>query len=112
MNACRNYLTQFHRSPGHDFASCIQLLDSVYEHYSHLKAPKKKLEVQRSIEEPIIQITPFLLSDTAAKVFTAWAEEYSYTGQPIATDTITIIVDKFEKHAECKLNEPRKLPSH
>ena len=82
ISACQKFLTEFSRNPGQDFASCIQLFDSVYAHYSHLQAPKKKLEVQRSIEDLIIQITPFLLSDTAAKVFTSWAEDHSYGNQP------------------------------
>ena len=45
ISACRKFLTEFSRIPGQDFASCIQLFDSVYAHYSHLQAPKKKLEV-------------------------------------------------------------------
>ena len=110
ISACRKFLTEFSRNPGQDFASCIQLFDSVYAHYSHLQAPRKKLEVQRSIEDLIIQITPFLLSDTAAKVFTSWAEDHSYGNQSLDIDTIITIVDKLERHPECQLHEAKRLP--
>ena len=102
IQACRSYLTQCQRSP-----TFIQLFDSVYSHYCHLQALKEKTEVQRTIEELVIQITPFLLSEVTAKVFTAWAEEYSYSGETIDTDLIISIIGKLEKLAECRLTEPR-----
>ena len=100
------------RIPGQDFASCIKIFDSIYAHYSHLQAPKNKLEVQRTIEDLIIQINPFLLSNYAAKVFTSWAEDHSYGNQPLDIDTIKTIVDKLEQHPECQLTEAKRLPPH
>ena len=76
LHACRIYLSNFQRNPGQDFATSIQLFDSVYSHYCHLQAPRRRQKCRGQSRS-----TPFLLSETTAKVFTQWAEEHSYTGR-------------------------------
>ena len=72
---------------------------------------EEKLEVQRSIEDLNIQITTFLLSDTAAKVFPSWAEDHSYGNQPLDIDTIITIVDKLWTTSGVSIARGKKTPN-
>ena len=58
------------------------------------------------------QITPFLLSDKCARLFSSWCEQQSLYQTKITKESILETVQKFEENLEYQLRDSKKLPHH
>jgi len=109
---CRDYLSKFIRTPEITFMECITNFDSVYTHWQQLLRPVSRQELSDISISTLKQITPFLINDRCAKLFTSWLEQQAHYQTPVTKDSILDVVSRFEAQPDLKLSEKKRLPPH
>ena len=84
------------RSPGTSFTECITTFVSVYTHWQQLLRPVNHQDLSDISISTRKQITPFLVNDKCAKLFTSWVEQKAHYQSPVTKERILDIVDRFE----------------
>ena len=65
-------LSRFQREQHEPFSTPIARFDSLYSHLSELKAPISKTELSRLRLQALKLITPYLISNGAARIYGDW----------------------------------------
>ena len=105
-------ISKFIRAPETSFMECITNFDSVYSHWQQLLRPVSRQELTDISISTLKQITPFLINDHCAKLFTSWLEQQVHYQTPVTKDSILDVVSRFEAQPDLRLNEKKRLPQH
>ena len=112
ITSCRDYLSKFVRGPSMSFVEAITAIDSVYAFWQQLLRPVSKQELNDMTCSTLRQITPFLLHDKCAKLFSSWCEQQNLYQTPVTRESIIDVVQKFEQNRELQITDRKKLPAH
>ena len=112
ITSCRDYLSKFIRGPNMSFVEAITAIDSVYSFWQQLLRPVTKQELNDMTSSTLRQITPFLLHDKCAKLFSSWCEQQNLYQTPVTRESIIDVVQKFEQQKELQITDRKKLPAH
>ena len=94
ITSCRDYLSKFIRGPNMSFVEAITAIDSVYSFWQQLLRPVTKQELNDMTSSTLRQITPFLLNDKCAKLFSSWCEQQNLYQTPVTRESIIDVVQK------------------
>lgn len=112
VSQCREYLSKFVRTPTTSFSEAVTCFNAVYNFWQQILRPVSKDDLVDMSVQTLRQITPLLLSDKCARLFTSWCEQQSLYQTKITKESILETVQKFEEQAEYQLRDSKKLPHH
>ena len=107
ISKCRDYLSKFMRGSETSFMECITNFESVYTHWQQLLRPVSRKELTDISISTLKQITPFLINDRCAKLFTSWVEQQAHYQTPVTKDTILDVVSRLEAQPDLQLHEKK-----
>ena len=84
----------------------------MYSHLSELKALILKNELTRSSLQTLKLITPYLLSNGAAKIYGDWLQSELSLDRDVTRDRIVQCVIRLENNDKFKLDRDRGIPHH
>ena len=70
----KHELSRYKREQNENFSNAVARFDSLYSHLSEPKAPISKNELSRLSLQTLKLITPYLLSNGAAKIYGDWLQ--------------------------------------
>ena len=82
------------------FVEAITAIDSVYSFWQQLIRPVTKQELNDMSSSTLRQLTPFLLNDKCAKLFSSWCEQQNLYQTPVTKESIIDVVQKFEQQRD------------
>ena len=105
-------MSQFKREQTEPFSKAVARFDSLYSHLSELKAPIYKNELSSLSLQTLKLVTPYLLSNGAAKIYGDWLQSELSLNREVTRDRIVQCVIHLENNDKFKLDRDRGIPHH
>ena len=103
----KHELSRFQREQHEPFSTAVARFDSLYSHLSELKAPISNNALSRLSLQTLKLITPYLISNGAAKIYGDWLQSELSLDREVNRDRIIQCVLKLENNDKFKLDRNR-----